>query len=1036
MKKLLSRSSKVFFLLILYGTPLLAHSFSASLTSNTTTRNRINPDVPVTGKVTGPSGEPLPGVTIVLKNTTIGTTTSTDGTFQLTVPNGTGTLVASFIGFATKEIPVNGQNPVQVTLAEDTKALKEVVVVGYGSQERKNLVGSVSKVNPSETKDIPGGNFAAQLQGKASGVQISSSTGVPGEGIFIRVRGATSINASNDPLYVVDGVFVNNNSLQTVNTGGKATSPIADINPADIESIEVLKDANATAIYGSRGANGVVIVTTKRGSYNTKPKVTFNTSQGWAKAAKLWDLTTGPEHAALINEYWINSGIDNPALNQTFENRPFRPVSEGGRGLPEEQQTYDRLGDVFRTARLTNYDLSLQGGNANTRYYIGGGYTKQEAIIKPVYLQRANFKVNLDQQVSDKVQVGVSNTVSRTYRNQARAGDGPQGGLLQSALHTPTYLPKTNPDGSPARWAGFDNLDVLLNNYEVNSTSLRYIGNLFVDAEIIPGLKFRSSWGVDYNNYDESEYWNDKTQLGAAPTNGLATSGLTQKTSWLNEQTLTYRKNFGGKHTIGALVGNTLQSDVLNNTSAQGSNFASNSFTLISDAATRTSTQTWTKNSLASFFSRLDYNFDDKYLLEFTIRADGSSRFGGNNKWGYFPSIGGAWRLKEEEFLKNVTALSDLKLRGSFGVTGNQNGINDFAPLGLWAGGVSYVDNATSGDKPGIAPQQVANPNLKWERTRQVNAGVDVGLFDGRIGLEFNYYSKYTTDALLQLPVPARTGFATYITNAGEISNKGFELGINTVNVQAGDFTWNTNFNISRNINKIEKLPIPTVYGSRDLLRAQEGYPMYSFWAYKQSYVDPQTGNAVFEDVNKDGQITAADRQILGTASPKFFGGLTNNFTYKGFDAGVLISFQYGNKVWNHNRFFGEGGGTRDANRVIFASQLDRWQKPGDETDVPRLTGIGNNYRLEQNSRFLEDGSFLRLRSLTVGYSLPKNLLSRVKVENLRLYVVGTNLFLLTKYTGPDPESNVSNTDQNTQGLDLGTPPQPRTIQFGINITI
>ncbi|RZK88812.1 MAG: TonB-dependent receptor, partial [Hymenobacter sp.] len=366
----------------------------------------------------------------------------------------------------------------------------------------------------------------------------------------------TTINGSNTPLYVVDGVFINNNSLQTISTGGKATSPIADLSPADIESIEVLKDADATALYGARGANGVILVTTKRGNFNQKPKVSLNVSQGWAKAARLWDLATGPEHATLVNENWLNTA-GTPA--HTFENRPYRPVSEGGRGLPEEQITYDRLGQVFRTARLQNYDASVSGGNTTSRYYIGGGFTKQESILRPIDFQRANFKLNLDNRLSNKVQIGVSNTFTRTYRNEGRAGDGPAGGLLQAALHTPTLLSPYDANGQLVGRASFDNVELLLNNYDVNSTSLRYIGNLYADVQVLPNLKFRTSLGVDYNNYDEQEYWNTLLIAGAG-VGGLATSSASQYTSLLNENTLTYRQQLG-KHHLGAVVGTGLQSD-------------------------------------------------------------------------------------------------------------------------------------------------------------------------------------------------------------------------------------------------------------------------------------------------------------------------------------------------------------------------------------------------------------------------------------------------------------------------------------------
>jgi TonB-linked SusC/RagA family outer membrane protein len=974
----------------------------------------------VQGKVTDASGEGLPGVNIHLKGSNTGTITDAQGNFLIEArPDAV--LIASFIGYITQEVRPGNQGSIAISLVTDQRQLNEVVVVGYGTQERKNLIGSISKVDPTDVKTIPVGSFDAQLQGKVPGVQITSNTGVPGEAVTVRVRGATSINGDNDPLYVIDGVFMNSNSMQTIGTGGKATSPIADINPNDIESLEILRDAEATALYGSRGANGVILITTKRGKFNQKPKVSLNASYGWAKAEKLWDLTTGPQHAQLVNEWWINTGKDTPSLNRNEANRPFRPTSEGGRGLPEEQQTYDRLGEIFQTAPVQNYDLSVAGGTATTKYYIGGGYNNQESILKPITFNRASFKVNLDQKISDKIQIGVSNSFARTFRNQARAGDGPAGGLLQAALHTPTYLSPVNENGELVGRAGFDNVSLLLQHYDVKSVSLRYIGNLYAEADILPNLKFRTSWGLDYNNYDENEYWN--TFLISGSPNGLATANNGQATTWINEQTLSYRQKIGSKHSFGILIGNTVQSDVNTGTTSTGRGFANNSFKLISSAATTTGSSSWSKKNLASFFSRIDYNYGGKYLIDFSIRADGSSSFGADRRWGYFPSVGGAWRIKQERFLKDVKALSDLKIRASYGVTGNQNGLGSFAALGLWGSGSSYQGN------PGIAPQQLANPDLQWERTNQFNAGADIAFFGDRLGVEVNVYRKYTSNGLLSLTLPATTGFGSYRSNTDEISNKGFELAIRSVNFQNNVFSWTSSFNIARNVNKIEKLENPLEYGSRSLILLQQGQPLYSFWVYKQLYVDPQTGNTVYEDVNKDGKITVADRQIDGSIWPKFFGGLTNTITYKGFDVNAFLAFQYGNKVYNHNKFFGEGGGARDAARVIFASNNDRWQKPGDITDVPRPDGVNvNNYR-DGGSRWLEDGSFIRLRSLAIGYTIPVP-----RITSLRIYVTGTNLFTITKYTGLDPESSASSA-QNEQGIDLGTPPQPRSILVGVNLT-
>lgn len=967
--------------------------------------------------------EPLPGALVHIEGTTHSVSTDEEGKFGFV----TGqifpyTLEISYIGYEKKKI-IASEAKIEILLKPGFNQLNDVVVVGYTTQQRKNLIGSVTKVNPAESKDIPAGGFDAQLQGKVSGVQISSNTGVPGEAVNIRLRGATSINASNDPLYVIDGVFLNTNSLQTVNTGGKATSPIADINPADIESIEVLKDAEATALYGSRGANGVIIITTKRGNFNQKPKVALNLSQGIAKAAKLWELTTGPEHATLVNEYYRNIG----------QPEPFRPVTEvingiAGRGLPEEQQTYDRLGEAFRTAALTNVDLSISGGAIGTRYYIGGGYNRQESTLKPISFDRLSFKVNLDQKISDRVQIGTSNTIGRTGRNQARAGDGPQGGLLQAALHTPTYLSPYNDQGVLVGRAGFDNLTLLLENYDVHSTSLRYIGNLYADIQLSSDLKFRSTFSLDYNNYDESEYWNNL--LIAGSPNGLATSAIGQSTTWINEQTITYRKKVNQRHDFGILVGNTLQGSTLKRTSATGRGFASNDFKLISSAATTTSSQDWEKYNLASFFGRIDYAFDDKYLIDFSLRADGSSRFGSADLWGYFPAVGAAWRIKRENFLKNLAYLDDLKIRASYGSTGNQNGIGAFAARRLWSGiGSSYQGI------PGIAPEQLANSELRWERTDQLNIGLDATLFKQALDISFNWYRKYTKDGLLPVTLAATTGYDSYTSNAAEISNKGLELALVSRNIRKTDFSWQSSFNIARNVNKIEKLENPLNYGSRDLILFQEGHPLYSFWVYNQLYVDPQTGDVVYEDVNEDGRITVADRKIMGSIWPDFYGGLTNNFTFKGFDANIFFVFSYGNEIYNHNRFFGEAGGARDAARVIFASNLDRWQQPGDITDVPRSDGVNvNNYK-DGGSRWLEDGSYLRLRSLTIGYTLPKHVTDRWHLDRLRFYLQGNNLFTWTKYSGLDPEAAASS-DPNEQGIDLGTPPQPRSFQLGINLAL
>ncbi|GAB3942275.1 TonB-dependent receptor [Spirosoma harenae] len=971
------------------------------------------------GTIRTQTGEALPGANIVLKNQTKGATTNAEGHFTLEAQVGD-EVVVSAIGYQTTTLKISSSNPLNITLQESASQLSEVVVVGYGTQDRKNLVGSVSQVNADEIKNRPVASFDQQLQGRAAGVQVAANTGVPGDGIFFRIRGTTSINASNDPLYVVDGVFVNNQSLQKITTQGQSNNPLADINPADIESISILKDAEATAIYGARAANGVVLITTKRGNYNSKTKVRLNASVGKAWAPKLWDLVTGPEHATIINEAWTNDG--KPAST-----RPFRPVSEGERGLPEDQPTYDRLSDIFRTGALQNYDVAVSGGTKQTRFYLGGGYTSQQATLRTNDFSRASFKLNLDQDITDKVRIGTSNIFSQSNRTNARVGDGPQGGILQAALHTPTYLPKFNTDGTYAKWAGFDNLDVLINNTDMHSTSTRYIGNIYGEYDILSNLKFRSSWSIDYNDYNEYEYWNTLTNRGSA-SKGLATSSISKNTIWINEQTLSYRQTFGSQHNFGALLGNTFQGNVSTQTLAQGTNFPSDAFKQIASASVTTSSSNRNQYNLASFFGRVDYNFARKYFFEASLRADASSKFADGHRWGYFPSAGVAWQLKQERFLQNATFLSDLKIRASVGWTGNQNGIDNYASRGLWGGGYNYQDN------PGTVPVQLANPELKWETTRQTNIGVNVGLLNNRIGLEINAYSKYTYDLLLQVPLAQSSGFASIYRNDGEISNRGLEFAINSLNISKGGFQWNTSFNIATNVNRIERLSIP-VDASYATERMAQGQPFHAFFVYKQLYVDPKTGDAVYEDVNKDGLITVADKQFYGSALPKFFGGLNNSFSYKGFDLSVFFNFSSGSKVFNNNRFFHESGGTRDDRRAINKNQLNRWQKEGDITDVPRVTTIGNNYNLSPTSRFVEDGSFIRLNSVVFGYTIPKAILSKIGISSARVYYNGSNLWLLSNYQGPDPEVNVTG-NPTTQGYDLGTPPQPRTAQFGLNLTI
>ncbi|SNR93959.1 SusC/RagA family TonB-linked outer membrane protein [Hymenobacter mucosus] len=978
----------------------------------------------VTGSVLDATDRtPLPGVTVVVKGTTIGASTGPDGGFSLPLPAGSTTLVFSAVGYESQTVNASG-GPVRVTLKADVKQLSEVVVTGYSEQNRKTLTSAISSVNGDALKDIPAASPDQLLQGKAPGVQVSANSGVPGGGIFIRIRGSNSVNASNDPLYVVDGVFINNTNLIATGLGNQVSSnPLADINPQDIESIEILKDANATAIYGSRGANGVVLITTKRGKAGDKTRITFNTYHAWSKAPKQYDLVSGPELAQLENERFLNDG-GNPAL------LPYRSVAAGGRGLPEEQQTYDRLSDVFRTAQTQSYELSAAGGSAKTQFYVGGGYFRQESIARPTNFDRFSLRVNLDNAVTDHLRIGTSTALTRTHRNVSSNDNNPVG-VINSALFPRTNLPVYNPDGSYAKYGSFDNHQALIDNLNNDAVGSRVISNVYGQYQFGKHLTLRSSWSIDFNDMYENNFNN--TLILAGQPRGTATSFLSRDITLLNEQTLNYTVDFGENHSLQALVGNTIQKNTFQRTSLAGQQFPSNDLTSIASAATQTGSSARSQAGLLSFFGKATYSFKQRYTADVSVRADASSRFGADNRWGYFPAVGLGWRLGEEEFIKNLNVFQELKLRGSLGKTGNQAGISDFAARGLVQGGANYLD------LPGTAPLQLANPNLSWESTRQWNVGLDAAVLQNRLLLELNYYDKYTSGLLLNVPVPRKIGFASVVENYGAVSNKGFEVQV-TANwlPRAAAVQWSTTANVARNVNRIGKLAAPITSGSRDIFRLQEGAPLYSFWLYHQTGVNPENGDAQYEDVNGDGQLSVADRRLVGNAWPDYFGGVTNSVSYKGLDFGFTLNFEQGAKIMNMNRFFLVHGGTQ-SNIGYLREQLDRWQQPGDQTDIPRLTTnpASNNYGgVVQNlsDRYLEDGSFLRLRTLSLGYTIPKEVVAKARLNSLRLYVQAANLFTITPYSGLDPEVNSQSGVSNTKNFDWATVPQPRTFQVGLTV--
>jgi TonB-linked SusC/RagA family outer membrane protein len=992
-------------------------------------------DKTISGKVTDKTdNQPLPGVSVRLNNKNTGTVTNTKGEFTLTIPENEKSLNFSYIGYLSQTINVSGTS-VQVQLAPDLQELSEVIVTGYSTQERKFIAGSISTVKGDDLKDIAGSGFNQLIQGKATGVQVSSNSGTPGAGITFRIRGNNSINASVEPLYVIDGVFVNStNQIKTALGQQAASNPLADINPSDIETLVILKDANATAIYGSLGANGVVIVTTKRGKLNTKAKISLSTYQGWSEAAKKYKVATGPQTGALANEAVLNTARDQGRDLSTVV-LPFPN--------PDALPTYDRISGLFRTAKTSNYEVSAQGGSEKSTYYVGMGYLKQQAIVKPSNFERYTGRFNYDNNLTDKLKVGTSFNFTRTWRNVTTSDNSPTG-VINSALYPRSYLPIYNADGTYARYGSFDNHIALIENLNNDAVGWRTVGNLFAEYTILPELKLRSSWSIDNNSVYENNYNNTLISAGIA-SNGSANSYESKNLVLINEQVLTYIKSFGAgkKHTINALIGNTLNTNLSQGTSASGTGFATNTLTSIADAAIRSGSSYRSENKLVSFFGKASYTFDNKYTIDGSLRADASSKFGKNKQWGYFPSGGLTWRASQEEFISKLGIFDELKFRASAGLSGNQNGIGDYAALGLWSAGFNYLEN------PGTAPSQLANPDLTWETTRQIDLGTEFSILKSRLSFTFDYYNKYTYDLLLNVPVPYRSGFSSFLQNYGSVRNKGLELSIHAVNIETKNFSWTTDFNVSKNDNKIEKLASDIAQGAsgRNISILRQGYAINSFQLYKQLYVDKQTGNAVYDDVNKDGLITSADRQIVGNALPKYTGGLTNTITYKDFDFNFFFYFQQGNKIMNMNDFFMVHGGTQ-SNIGFLPRQLDRWTQVGQETDIPRMTtysadptvngGSANNYGgnvASLSSRYLEDGSFIRLKNVTLGYTIPSLVSNKWGISRARIYVSGSNLLTFTHYTGLDPEVNSQGGNQNTAGYDWATVPQPRTIQAGVSVT-
>ncbi|MDI9862123.1 SusC/RagA family TonB-linked outer membrane protein [Flectobacillus roseus] len=990
----------------------------------------------VTGKITSAAdGSGLPSVTVQVVGTTKGTQSDASGNFTITVPSSKSVLSFRFVGFLSQEITVGGQSTINVVLKEDSKALEEVLVVGYGTQAKRDLTGNVAQISSKAIEGLPVVSTEQAIQGRAAGVFIESGNGKVGQGVKIRIRGSSSVSAGNNPLYVVDGIPIT--STDQSSTGGP-TNPIADINFNDIESIDVLKDAAASAIYGSRASNGVVLITTKRGKAG-KTNVNINYFSGSSEATGHREFLNTAQYVELFTEARVNNGYSASGGYTRFDRYA---LGERARWQDPNSANYTSTNwekQVLRTGKINQFDLSITGGNDKTKFYASGSYSKQDGIIVKNSFERISSRLNVDHKASDKVSLGINFSMARTYNTRLsndNAFSTPMQ-IIALAPLSPVIDPRTGEYTDSYNGAVVTQYynPLLSIKYTDNNTEVyRSIGNVYGQWNILPSLSFRSEYGYDMLFQNEEQYYGKET----ARNNTTAVNGEAYKTNTLmfNYSTnnfFTFNKNINDLHDIQAVGGMSYQQSKRNYMDATARSFPSNSYKMLISGATKAdANSTETFYSFLSYFGRLNYKFSNKYLFGFTGRVDASSRFGTNNRYGFFPSASLGWLVSEEEFIKDIPQISYLKLRASYGLTGNAE-ISNNAANGLYSAAFGYVGT------PGQRPVQLANPDLKWEKTAQTDVGVEFGFFNNRISAEVDYYFKKTTDLLLNVNVPGTSGYSSLLKNVGELENKGWEFVLRTDN-SFGDLKWKASINAATNANKILNLQGQVITGGF-LNRAVEGQPLGVFVGPEYAGVDPANGDALYykNTKNADGSVdrattndvNQAEYVVIGNPNPKWIGGFTNEFSYKGVDFSFTFQGVYGNSVYNGAGKFMSANGDFYDNQTI--DQLNRWKKPGDITNVPQARYLGGNGTSE-SSRYLQDASYTRLKTITLGYTFPSSVVNKLKLSKLRVYATANNLLTFTKYTGWDPEVNTDYLGGVAAGNDFYSAPQPKTITVGLNL--
>ncbi|MEX6686184.1 TonB-dependent receptor [Danxiaibacter flavus] len=993
--------------------------------------------VTTSGKVASAKGEPLEGISVFVKGSRKGTATDKDGNYSIS-SSSDATLVFSGEGFKRKEVRLINDNAITVTLDQEVATLAGVVVVGYGTQRKKDVTGSVSSITSKDFNKGMQASVDQLISGRAPGVQVTQSSAEPGGGVSIRIRGANSINANNEPLYVIDGLPIDNSPVtpnSPITTDGAVRNPLNALNPADIESVEILKDASATAIYGSRGANGVVMITTKKGAKGAL-NVTYNASGSLQEVPNTIPMLSAQQYMALLNDLRATQN-----QQPEFMEDQIKAVGNGTNWQKE----------VFRKAYAQNQQLSFSGGQEKLNYYASLNYMNQDGVVISSGIKRFGGRVNLAyNDTKFKFGINLNTSVVKDDFVPNGVSINESAGVINTAIFQDPTIPVRNPDGTygQTQIVNLENPVALANEtYDVAETN-RTFGNVFGEYYVIPDLSFKVNFGADRQSSRRDSYIGRQTKR-AQGTNGDADAQVNNANNYLVELTGRYTKTFSNIHRFEALLGYTYQQFDYNSLQSGAQNFSSDALLDNNLAAGSRSTFSVgsgrSKNQLQSYLGRINYNLQDKYLLTVSARIDGSSKFGENNKYGFFPSVAAGWRIKEEQFLKYFTALSNLKLRASYGLTGNQD-IGSYKSLVLLGPQGQAIYDGTS--YVGISTIQLPNPNLKWETTSQLNVGVDFGFFNGRLSGTLDYFYKKTSDLLLQLPIPRTTGFSTTYKNVGGMENRGFEIGINTINIER-PFSWRTSLNFSVIKNKVTDLAgLPYILQgeagfSKDFTIIQKGAPLNSFYGYIVDGVFQEKDNIAgsaqplskpgeykYRDVNNDGQITTADRTILGTPFPDFTWGINNDFSYKGFSLSFFFQGVQGSSVFNLNRTESENPNSFRRNRLA-ESYTDRWtpQNPTNKNSSGIAPSVA--YATNINNRAVEDASYVRLKNVQLGYSFPfKN--SRV-FKGAQVYVIAQNLFTITNYTGSDPEVSAFGTSN--VRADYNAYPLTKIYTAGINVT-